>query len=100
MTSTPAWPIRLALALFAVIATSGSAAELSPIPTRFSAHIGGFLNVSYGVELRDGTITYTKSSGGGSKQEHRTISPTAAQWREFRETLDELKVWQWQAEYS
>jgi hypothetical protein len=27
------------------------------------------------------------------------VTPTAAQWREFRQTLDELNVWQWRAEY-
>src|SRR4051812_49702931 len=97
MTAKLRLPIKLALAFFAFAATSGSAGEPSGVPDKFSAHIGGFLGASYGVELKDGILSYTKSSRGGSAREQKTITATAAQWREFRQSLDDLKVWQWRA---
>lgn len=66
---------------------------------RFSARVGGFLGSSYTVELRDGALVYTSREGGGELIT-TTPRPTAAQWREFRRTLDDLKVWQWRADYS
>src|SRR5947209_874401 len=99
MTSTVRLQINLGLALFMLAATTICAVEVSPLPKRFSAHIGGFLGASYGVELKDGILSYTKSSRGGSAREQKTITATPAQWREFRQSLDELKVWQWRADY-
>jgi hypothetical protein len=75
------------------------AAEPSPIPKRFSAYIGGFMGASYKLELRDGVLTYTTFGSGYTNPKHTTIKPTEAQWREFRQTLDDLKVWQWRGEY-
>jgi len=75
------------------------AAEPSLSPRRFSAYIGGFLGASYSVELREGVLTYTTFDRGRRNPRHSRVTPTAAQWREFRQTLDELNVWQWRAEY-
>ncbi len=87
-------------ALFLLLATSARpAGETLAVPTRFVARIGGFLGSSYSVELKDGTLTYTASDRGQTNVRHTTITPTDAAWREFRKTLDELKVWQWQNEY-
>ena len=88
--------IKVALA---IAVASVSAGEPSSVPNKLSTHIGGFLGASYGLELKDGALTYTKASRGGSSREQKTITPTAAQWDEFRRTLDELKVWQWRADY-
>src|SRR3954471_17825261 len=99
MTAKLRLPIKLALAFFALVATAGSAGEPLPVPDKFSAHIGGVLGASYGVELKDGILSYTKSSRGGSAREQKTITATAAQWREFRQSLDEIKVWQWHSDY-
>ena len=71
----------------------------SHVPTRFIARIGGFLGASYSVELRDGAVLYTSSERGLRNQQHATLTPTVAQWREFRQALDELKVWQWRTDY-
>src|SRR4051812_47080032 len=88
------------LGLFGVVAAFLPGAEPpSPGPQRFSAHIGGFLGGSYSVELHGDTLSFTSYSRGHSDPKHKTITPTAAQWREFRQTLDDLKVWQWRAEY-
>jgi hypothetical protein len=76
--------------------------ERSQVPTRFTVGIGGFLGASYSVELRDGALlytSYTSPEGGRRNQKQETLTPTAAQWRDFRRTLDDLKVWQWRADY-
>lgn len=76
--------------------------ERSQVPTRFTAGIGGFLGASYSVELRDGALLYTSYTaleGGRREQKQETLTPTAAQWRDFRRTLDALKVWQWRTNY-
>lgn len=73
--------------------------EPSQVPTRFTARIGGFLGASYSIELHDGALFYTFSERGQRNQQHATLTPTAAQWREFRQTLDDLKIWQWRADY-
>ena len=79
--------------------TMMSAAESSPIPKRFDAYVVGFMVASYRVELHDGVITYTTFGGGHTNPKHTTVTPTAAQWREFRQTLDDLKIWQWRGAY-
>jgi len=76
-----------------------STAEASPVPKRLSAYIGGFMGVSYGVELHKDTLTHTTFDAGHSNPQHATITPTAAQWREFRRTLADLNLWQWHTEY-
>ena len=76
-----------------------AAGELSPVPKHFSAYVGGFLGPSFQAEVHDGILIYTRFGPGHSKPVHTTIKPTARQWREFRQTLDELKVWQWHPEY-
>ena len=75
------------------------AADSPPIPKQFSASIGGFMGASYDLELHDGTLTYTTFDAGHRNPRRAAIKPTAAQWREFRQALDDLKVWQWRAEY-
>ena len=91
------YPVALFL-LFAPHPVVG-AEEQSQVPKRFTARIGGFLGPSYSIELHDGALLYTSSESGQRNQKHATLTPTAAQWREFRQTLDDLKVWQWRADY-
>ena len=84
--------------LFSIFAASSKSAEAPPlIPKQFSAAIGGFLGGSYRVELLNGSLTYTAFDDG--KPQPLKITPTAAQWREFRQTLDTLKIWQWRDTY-
>jgi hypothetical protein len=93
--------VRFTLAaLFLLLATSARpAGDGSAVPRRFVARIGGFLGSSYSVELKDGTLIYTASGRGKTSVQRATITPTVVQWREFRQALDELKVWQWQNDY-
>ena len=89
-----------AAALFLLLATSARpAGEPSAVPSHLVARIGGFLGSTYSVELKDGTLSYTASGRGRTNIRHATITPTEAAWREFRQTLNELKVWQWQNDY-
>lgn len=74
-------------------------AEPSPVPTRFAAYIGGFAAPSFRIELRhDGTLAYTALDRRQTST-RATIRPTTAQWREFRQTLDDLKAWEWHSRY-
>ncbi len=86
----------VALLLFSAI-SSMFAAEQSVVPKTFSAYIGGNNGPTYLIELHDGTLTYT--SGPRGDPNHTKITPTAAQWREFRQTLDELDIWRWNPAY-
>ena len=79
------------------------AAEPAAIPDKFSAVIGGFFGSTYGVALRDGTLYYTERkarTGPADATSSATIKPTAEQWREFRQSIDELKAWRWRPDYS
>jgi len=87
------------VALFAIPAVRMSTAESSLIPERFSAYIEGFVGASYSVQLHDGTLTYTTFEKGHINPNHKTITPSEAQWREFRQALDDLRIWQWRTEY-
>jgi hypothetical protein len=73
--------------------------EQSQVPTRFTARIGGFLGASYSVELHDGVLLYTSAERGQRNQKKEKVTPTAAEWRDLRQTLEDLKVWQWRADY-
>jgi hypothetical protein len=87
-----------ALFLLAAV-TMISGADLPSIPEHFNASIGGFLGSSYQLELRGDTLTYTASGRGHRDSQRATVTPSPAQWREFREALDALKVWHWRADY-
>ncbi|HEV2806584.1 MAG TPA: hypothetical protein VGW57_16785 [Chthoniobacterales bacterium] len=87
-------------AVLLLLATSAKPAGEPPaVPTHFVARIGGFLGSRYSVELKDRTLTYTASGRGQTNVRHATITPTETAWREFRQALDDLKVWGWQNDY-
>jgi hypothetical protein len=69
------------------------------VPQRFSATIGGFLGSSFRLELRNGTLVYTKFDPGHQNPKETFLTTTAAQWGEFRRALDALHLWQWRSEY-
>lgn len=89
--------LQLGLFLFLGTLLQANAEEVKP--REFSAYIGGSLESAYRVELKDGVITYTMLLGNRVTSQTR-ITPTDEQWRSFRKTLDELKVWGWQKEYA
>ncbi len=69
------------------------------IPMRLTATIGGFLGNTYRVEMLNGVMTYTAFGPGRQNLKKTTVTPTALQWKEFREALDRLQVWKWQSHY-
>ena len=79
-------------------ATVSFADEPTNMPKIFVARIGGFLGASYTVELREGILFYTAKKES-KDVETAKITPTPAQWKEFRNSLDQLKVWHWHTNY-
>ena len=90
------WHAALALLCAAPLAMG---AEPPAVPKRLSAHIHT-MKASNIVELRDGSLTCTTFGPRHSNRQDRVITPTEAQWREFRQTLDDLNVWRWHSEYE
>lgn len=74
------------------------AESTNDIPAKFEAKIGGFLGPSYSVILTNGVLVYSSSKEGKVVDSVRII-PTTSQWKEFRDKLDRLNVWQWQDNY-
>jgi len=72
------------------------AADPGP-PREILVAIHGFMGSSHAVVLRDGVVVYTALQGTEKRQTRTT--PTPDQWRQFRETLDSLRVWQWRSKY-
>ncbi len=92
--------LLLALSLLPLPPTR-AADDSSPAPKHFKTAIGGFLGTAYRLDLQDdGTLDYTVAARGGGGEKHTKIKPSAAEWKEFRATLDALKIWQWQPRYA
>ena len=77
----------------------GMAAEPPAVPKRLSAHVHT-MKASNIVELRDGILTCTTFGPRRSDPQDRVIAPTEAQWREFRQALDDVNIWRWHGEYD
>lgn len=67
-------------------------------PRNFSAQISSFGHV-YSVEFQDGALFYTDTDGE-HPPEPVQIMPSTEQWREFRTTLDAIRVWTWRETYN
>jgi len=76
-----------------------AAAVSAEVPAKFEAQIDHFEHDRYAVELRDASLSYRHTRGGEVVAEAK-ITPTAAQWREFRKALDGVDVWAWQRSYQ
>lgn len=88
----------IALLLLATSAMN-SAIGSTVIPKHFSASIGGAMDGYYHLELHNGTLTYIDPNRPATRKGRIAIRPTAKQWREFRQALDDLNIWQWQTHY-
>lgn len=85
--------------LFILISTINSAIGSTVIPKQFSASIGGAMDGYYHLELHNDTLIYTDPNRPSTPKGRVTIRPTTKQWREFKQTLDDLNIWQWQSNY-
>ena len=81
------------------LSTKALGAETNFFPRNFTASIGGFFGTTYSVELREGALFYF-AADAPDKAVSAKVTPTAKQWREFRRSLDEIKIWQWRTNYS
>jgi hypothetical protein len=50
-------------------------------------------------EPDDGALVYTSIDRADRRKKQETITPTAAELREFRQPPDYLRVWQWQTDH-
>jgi hypothetical protein len=74
-----------------------NAAHPAAPPKELLVAVHGFMGSSHAVVLREGVLVYTELEGANKRQTRTT--PTADQWRQFRETLDSLHVWRWRSKY-
>jgi len=68
------------------------------VPKVFVATIQPSLKPAHALQLDGQTLVY--SIRVGPNVETHKITPTPAQWAEFRRALDTQKVWRWQKNYS
>ncbi len=76
-----------------------NATEQICTPSHLSTRIGGLFGKSFEVVLAGSELTYTAYDPGRVVSERSTTRPSAAQWCEFRRLLDQIDLWNWQAEY-
>ena len=70
------------------------------MPTAFSIRIARFYSHTYIVTLKGGTLSYLREQEIDQGPAAATVTPTAEQWRAFRQALDKINIWQWQAAYK
>lgn len=68
------------------------------VPKVFVATIQPSMKPAHALQLDGETIVY--SIRVGANVETQKITPTPAQWAEFRRALDAQKVWRWQKNYT
>jgi hypothetical protein len=70
-----------------------------PWPSRLRIDIGGHFGPSFSLELLQDSLVYNRYGSGYAIKQTEKLSVTNQQWTAFREALDTIDVWQWQAEY-
>jgi hypothetical protein len=99
---------RCFLILLALLcACAGQSAEPSPVPKKLRADIGSFYGPWYYVELRGSTLYYFEENRLIENKQPvwkrvvaATFTPTPAEWRKFRESIEKAGVWRWKADYA
>jgi len=89
----------LGVAVFAFGVASCLAADPNFVPNHFKASIQTFKRPTYAVELIDGVLIYSEARSSTNAVQSR-IAPTIEQWREFRDAVDKINVWQWQSRFD
>lgn len=74
------------------------------LPSTFELYIGGgIFPPNYTVKLEGASLRYEchdiDRKTEQPKVRSKIITPTAAQWRQFWRSMDEIGLWKWQAEY-
>jgi hypothetical protein len=73
--------------------------NLPYVPASLKAYSGGYGSPFWEITLHKNRLIITRGKTGECPQSTVTVTPTATAWREFRQTLDDLRVWTWRAEY-
>jgi hypothetical protein len=74
----------------------------SELPTEFTAMYSEYGKPTYEISLQNGTISHSDThfdSSGALDPIYTDVTPTTAQWQNFRGALDSLKIWGWQPDY-
>jgi hypothetical protein len=77
----------------------------SYLPTALHLYIGGAILLNnYWVESRGETLIYTAEvldpTTRSPKKVTKTITPSAHQWQQFWNAMDEVRLWHWRPEYD
>ena len=67
-------------------------------PSKLEIFVGGGPEPAYSVESIGTMLRYTCIDQHGSPTED--ISPTEEDWNRFKDTLEDLNVWNWKPSYS
>jgi len=70
------------------------------IPQSLEISIGGYTGSSYSVKLERGCHVYQPYTHGYQPLEALEISPSADEWKAFRQQLVQLDVWSWESDYE
>lgn len=88
------------------MATSGKVEEVKKLvpaasvdkPGVFEIHVGGFTGPTWSLKLENDKITYIKRNSA-EVSAPETIAVPDVKWKEFRNTLDQINVWEWKDSY-
>lgn len=72
------------------------------IPEKFEFHIGGFGNHGYSIEFIDNHLIYHETYSNMPILRDKVIKtePSPADWENFWQELDNLKIWKWKKSYN
>src|SRR2546426_1633210 len=72
-------------------------------PSEFTFQIGDSFSHAYELKLRNGELYYYAFQPNPTGDKHvqpEKVTPTEAQWKEFRRALDKSVAWQWHNNYD
>ena len=69
-------------------------------PRAFEVYVGSFAGPSYGVWWDGGRLVYESFLSGYEERQQVAMSPSAAQWRRFWQTMDRIDIWGWSTRYE
>lgn len=69
-------------------------------PRALEVYIGGFGGPSYGVWWDGEQLVYESFLRDYEERRQLFLSPSAAQWRRFWQTMDRIDVWSWLRRYT
>jgi hypothetical protein len=71
-----------------------------PRPRAFEIYIGGFGGPSYGLWWDGEQLVYESFLSGYEERQQLFLTPSAAQWHRFWQTMDRIGLWSWRNRYG